>query len=150
MNEENTRCKETREAYVVCIDKQYIRDAQRFDTSEISDKEFETLDKNDYKYDECWRDAGGHLFVDVVFASSPDEAKVIAGNKHWLDARQLVTTKVQTTATRMGELYAAMLDHISELVSGADLFLTLTAIGFTREEIAAEGYLADDCEDDNV
>ena len=33
-----------------------------------------------------------------------------------------------------------MLNHISELVSGSDLVDTLHAIGFTDEEIMAEGF----------
>lgn len=42
--------------------------------------------------------------------------------------------------TRIKELYDNMLDHISELVSGTDLVDTLRAIGFTDEEIVAEGF----------
>lgn len=41
---------------------------------------------------------------------------------------------------RMTELYSNMLFHISELVSGSDLVDTLHAIGFTDEEIIAEGF----------
>ena len=41
---------------------------------------------------------------------------------------------------RMTELYNNMLNHISELVSGSDLIDTLHAIGFTNEEILAEGF----------
>lgn len=41
---------------------------------------------------------------------------------------------------RMTELYCNMLDHISELASGSDLVNTLHAIGFTDEEILAEGF----------
>lgn len=40
------------------------------------------------------------------------------------------------SAERMQELFNNMLFHISELVGGNDLFLTLKAIGFTAEEIA--------------
>jgi hypothetical protein len=41
---------------------------------------------------------------------------------------------------RTQELYDNMLFHISELVSGSDLVDTLHAIGFTDEEIMAEGF----------
>lgn len=41
---------------------------------------------------------------------------------------------------RMTELYCNMINHISELVSGSDLVDTLRAIGFTDEEIIAEGF----------
>ena len=41
---------------------------------------------------------------------------------------------------RTQELYNNMLNHISELVSGSDLMDTLHAIGFTDEEIIAEGF----------
>lgn len=41
---------------------------------------------------------------------------------------------------RMKTLYDNMLNHISELVSGSDLVDTLHAIGFTIEEIIAEGF----------
>lgn len=41
---------------------------------------------------------------------------------------------------RTQELYDNMLNHISELVSGVDLVYTLRAIGFTDEEILAEGF----------
>lgn len=41
---------------------------------------------------------------------------------------------------RMTELYGNMLDYISELVSGSDLVDTLRAIGFTDDEILAEGF----------
>jgi hypothetical protein len=41
---------------------------------------------------------------------------------------------------RMQELYDNMLNHISELVSNSDLIDTLHAIGFTDEEILAEGF----------
>ena len=44
------------------------------------------------------------------------------------------------TTERMQELYDNMLNHISELVSGSDLVDTLHAIGFTDEEIIAEGF----------
>ena len=41
---------------------------------------------------------------------------------------------------RVKELYDNMLNHISELVGGSDLVDTLRAIGFTDEEILAEGF----------
>ena len=41
---------------------------------------------------------------------------------------------------RTQKLYDNMLNHISELVSGSDLIDTLHAIGFTDEEILAEGF----------
>lgn len=41
---------------------------------------------------------------------------------------------------RTRELYYNMLDYISELVSKSDLVDTLHAIGFTDEEIIAEGF----------
>ena len=41
---------------------------------------------------------------------------------------------------RMQELYNNMLYHISELVSDSDLVDTLHAIGFTDDEIIAEGF----------
>jgi hypothetical protein len=44
------------------------------------------------------------------------------------------------TNERMNELYNNMLNHISELVSGSDLVDALHAIGFTDEEIIAEGF----------
>lgn len=40
---------------------------------------------------------------------------------------------------RMRELYSNMLNHISELASGADLLDTLHCIGFTDDEIKEEG-----------
>lgn len=45
------------------------------------------------------------------------------------------------TDERIKKLYDNMLNHISELVSGEDLILTLRAIGFTDEEIAYEGFM---------
>ena len=44
------------------------------------------------------------------------------------------------TNERIKELYDNMLNHISELVSASDLVDTLRAIGFTDEEILAEGF----------
>lgn len=44
------------------------------------------------------------------------------------------------TPKRTQELYDNMLNHISELVSGTDLVDTLHTVGFTDEEIAAEGF----------
>ena len=44
------------------------------------------------------------------------------------------------TNARVKELYNNMLNHISELVSCSDLVNTLHAIGFTDEEITAEGF----------
>lgn len=44
------------------------------------------------------------------------------------------------TNERIKELYDNMLNHISELVSGDDLILTLRCIGFTDAEIAGEGF----------
>ena len=41
---------------------------------------------------------------------------------------------------RIIELYNNMLDYISELVSSCDLVDALRAIGFTDEEIIAEGF----------
>jgi hypothetical protein len=48
------------------------------------------------------------------------------------------------TNERKLELYDHMLDHISELVSGADLVDTLHCIGFTDEEIAEEGFAVEE------
>jgi hypothetical protein len=48
--------------------------------------------------------------------------------------------EITMTNARIKELYDSMLNHISELVSGADLVDTLHAIGFTDEEIKAEGF----------
>ena len=45
-----------------------------------------------------------------------------------------------TSPQRVQELYDNMLNHISELVGGSDLADTLRAIGFTDEEIIAEGF----------
>lgn len=48
---------------------------------------------------------------------------------------------------RKGLLYDRMLNHISEMVSGSDLVDTLHAIGFTDEEIKAEGLWPENEED---
>lgn len=58
------------------------------------------------------------------------------------DVHYQVTIEEEITMTnaRIKELYDNMLNHISELVSGADLVDTLHAIGFTDEEIKAEGF----------
>ena len=44
------------------------------------------------------------------------------------------------TNERKAELFDNMLNHISELVSGADLIDTLHCIGFADEEIKEEGF----------
>lgn len=49
---------------------------------------------------------------------------------------------------RMQKLYDSMLNHISELVSGSDLLDMLRAIGFTDEEIIAEGFNIKENDDD--
>lgn len=53
----------------------------------------------------------------------------------------------EMTYSRMQELYNNMLNHITELVSGSDRVDTLRAIGFSDEEIAAEGFTIEENEE---
>ena len=50
------------------------------------------------------------------------------------------------TNERKAQLYDAMLNHISELVSGSDLIDTLHAIGFTDSEILEEEFILEEKE----
>lgn len=136
----NSTPKAIEQMYAVCIDESYIRDAQYFNPEELSDDEMSEMDIHGIDGDSYWECICPNAFIGIVSATSEEEAVRRASEEYGYDQRVLYAVRVADKPKRKEALYDAMLNHISELVSGSDLVDTLHAIGFTDEEIAEEGF----------
>jgi hypothetical protein len=102
----------------------------------------------EYTYDEYINDCGynGELYVcydEFLDSEYLDEEYILAllnGDINLIKLYYRDIYRADTSPQRVQELYDNMLNHISELVSRSDLVDTLHAIGFTDEEIIAEGF----------
>ncbi len=75
--------------YVVCMDPQYVRDAQMLNTQEMTDEEFENIDWQSSELDDNWHDMEPTPFIAVVCALSEEEALLLAAKKYRYDKRCL-------------------------------------------------------------
>lgn len=79
--------------FVVCMDSSYIRDAQMFDTSGLTEEEFDEIDRYDENAEQHWHDIDPNPFIAVVRAVSEEEACERAGKETGYDPRCLYAFK---------------------------------------------------------
>ena len=80
--------------FVVCMNDEYVRDAEMLDTSELSDKEFNNIDFMSSDLDVYWKDMFPIPFIAIVEAVSKEAAcKKAAEQKHY-DSRCLYAIKI--------------------------------------------------------
>ncbi len=80
--------------YVVCMNEEYVRDAQLLDTKNLSQEEFEGLDYYDSNNDDLWHDMEPNPFIAIVVADSEEDACKIAAEQKRYDSRCLYAIKI--------------------------------------------------------
>ena len=80
--------------YVVCMDASYVRDAQMFDSRELTDDVFDCLDMSDEENDQYWCNMEPNPFNAIVEANDEAEACEIAGKQKKYDPRTLYAISV--------------------------------------------------------
>lgn len=88
--------------YVVLISENYVRDAQILDIETIPDDlnyndDEAMLDYACNPINDCWRDCFGGIFVDVVRATSDDDAIEVASRSSGYDKRILTSICISKT-----------------------------------------------------
>lgn len=80
--------------YVVCMNEEYVRDAQYLDTKNLSQKEFEGFDYYDSNNEDLWRDMEPNPFIAILEADSEEDACKIAAEQKRYDSRCLYAIKI--------------------------------------------------------
>lgn len=80
--------------YVVCMDEYYLRDAQMFDTEDMSDEELNDIDLYDIEHENCWHDTSVRPYVGTFWADSEEQACQIAADEKRYDKRVLYAEKI--------------------------------------------------------
>ena len=80
--------------YVVCMDSYYVRDAQMFDPSGLSDGEMSNADIHSRAMEEHWHDMEPTPFIGIVKAENEDEACRVIAEQYRYDVRCLFATKI--------------------------------------------------------
>jgi len=76
--------------YAVCVNPHFVRDAQLFNTQNMSDEEVQQADTSDRSYEPDWNDFGEPApFVAVVAAENAEEACKKAAEDYNHDHRVL-------------------------------------------------------------
>ena len=91
--------------YVVCMDSNYVRDAQMIDTKAMSQEEFENIDWLSCEMEHNWHDMAPTPFIGIVEAESEDEAIAIAAEKYRYDERCLYVAKTIFGEPKSKEVY---------------------------------------------
>lgn len=78
--------------YIVCIKSAYIRDAQVYDSSGLTDEEFQTTDPYDTTSE--WIDIEPCPYIDRIVAGSETEACKKVGEKYYIHPRCLFAIKI--------------------------------------------------------
>lgn len=80
--------------YVVCMNDEYVRDAEMLNTSELSDNEFNEIDFTSSEIDNLWKDMFPIPFIAVVEAVSKEAACKTAAEQQLYDWRCLYAIKI--------------------------------------------------------
>lgn len=80
--------------YVVCMNEEYVRDAQFLDTKNLSNEEFENFDYQNCENERLWVDMEPHPFIAIVEAVSEEEARKKAAEQKRYDYRCLYAIKI--------------------------------------------------------
>ena len=91
--------------YVVCMNPEYVRDAQMLDTKEMTCKEFEELDWLSSELDDKWHDMEPIPFIGVVEAEDKELAIAIASRKYRYDDRCLYAAKEISHVSQNEDVY---------------------------------------------
>lgn len=91
--------------YVVCMNPEYVRDAQMLDTKEMSGKEFEEIDWQSSELDEFWHDMEPIPFIGVVEAENKEIAIALAAKKYRYDDRCLYVAKEISHVSQNEDVY---------------------------------------------
>lgn len=80
--------------YVVCMNEEYVRDAQFLDTKNLSNEEFENFDYQNCENERLWVDMEPNPFIAIVEAVSEEEARKKAAEQKRYDYRCLYAIKI--------------------------------------------------------
>ena len=80
--------------YVVCMNEEYIRDAQYLDTKNLSQDEFDEFDYYNSNNEDLWRDMEPNPFIAIVEADSEEDACQKAAEQERYDSRCLYAIKI--------------------------------------------------------
>ena len=80
--------------YVVCMNEEFVRDAQLLDTRNLSQEEFDEFDYYSSENDDLWRDMEPNPFIAIVEANSEEDACKKAGTEKCYDSRCLYAIKI--------------------------------------------------------
>ena len=100
--------------YVVCMNPEYVRDAQMLDTKEMTCKEFEEIDWQSSELDEFWHDMEPIPFIGVVEAEDKELAIAIASRKYRYDDRCLYVAKEIQHVSKIKDVYTLTVMTLSD------------------------------------
>lgn len=80
--------------YVVCMNEDYVRDAQLLDTKNLTQEEFDDFDYTDCENEDLWVDMEPNPFIAIVEADSEKDACKIAAEQKRYDSRCLYAIKI--------------------------------------------------------
>lgn len=80
--------------YVVCMNEEYVRDAQLLDTKNLTEEEFKNFDYQSCENERLWVDMEPNPFIAIVEASSGEEACQKAAELKHYDRRCLYAIKI--------------------------------------------------------
>lgn len=80
--------------YVVCMNEEFVRDAQLLDTRNLSQEEFDEFDYYSSENDDLWCDMEPNPFIAIVEANSEEDACKKAGAEKRYDSRCLYAIKI--------------------------------------------------------
>ena len=92
------RCPDKKlKTYAVCVEESFLRNTQYLDPEELTDDEFEERN-NGLDIEKAWCDVNLHGFLNIVEASSHEEAIMIAANDFNYDKKTLFAIEIKAKA----------------------------------------------------
>lgn len=85
----------TEKTFAVCISSGYVRDAQYFNPTDMSDTEFAKADFHDCEHEDKWCDISPCVLIDITKAASPDDAVERVAERKGFDKRVLYAFEVK-------------------------------------------------------
>ncbi len=80
--------------YVVCMDSQWIRDAQMLDTRDMTDAQLKNLDAFSNENNNRWYDMEPTAYIGMIVAESETDACLRLADKYGYDHRTLYAIPV--------------------------------------------------------
>ena len=102
---QETEDEEPLKKYVICMDANYVRDAQMIDTKEMTQEEFENIDWLSCEIEHDWHDMAPTPFIGIIEAQNEDEAIEKAAEQYRYDSRCLYGIEITNNDLNPKEFY---------------------------------------------